>query len=101
MSSTTPVTETLTMRAITHTRYGGSDVLRLAQVPRPVVGHGQVLIRVHAAGLDRGTEHLMTGKPYARSPRTWHPPPEEPGAGSRRRRDRPGGRRQRDPVRAG
>jgi len=65
MSSTTPVTETLTMRAITHTRYGGSDVLRLAQVPRPVVGDGQVLIRVHAAGLDRGTEHLMTGKPYA------------------------------------
>ena len=54
-----------TMRAITQTRYGNSDVLRLAQVPRPVVGDDQVLIRVHAAGLDRGTEHLMTGKPYA------------------------------------
>lgn len=65
MSSTTPITETRTMRAITHTRYGNSDVLRLAQVPRPLVGDGQVLIRVHAAGLDRGTEHLMTGKPYA------------------------------------
>lgn len=54
-----------TMRAITQTRYGNSDVLRLAQVPRPVVRDDQVLIRVHAAGLDRGTEHLMTGKPYA------------------------------------
>ena len=53
------------MRAITQTRYGNSDVLRLAQVPRPVVRDDQVLIRVHAAGLDRGTEHLMTGKPYA------------------------------------
>src|SRR4051794_879098 len=54
-----------TMRAITQARYGGFDVLRLADVPRPVIGDTQVLIRVHAAGLDRGTEHLMTGKPYA------------------------------------
>ncbi|WP_372733353.1 NAD(P)-dependent alcohol dehydrogenase [Nocardioides sp.] len=54
-----------TMRAITQARYGSSEVLRLAQVPRPVVRDDQVLIRVHAAGLDRGTEHLMTGKPYA------------------------------------
>lgn len=58
-------TSTDTMRAITQTRYGNSDVLRLAQVPRPVVRDDQMLIRVHAAGLDRGTEHLMTGKPYA------------------------------------
>ncbi len=53
------------MRATIQTRYGDSDVLRLAQLPRPVVRDDQVLIRVHAAGLDRGTEHLMTGKPYA------------------------------------
>lgn len=58
-------TSTDTMRAITQTRYGNSEVLRLAHVPRPVVRDDQVLIRVHAAGLDRGTEHLMTGKPYA------------------------------------
>ena len=54
-----------TMRAITQDRYGNAEVLRLAQVPRPTVGDDQVLVRVHAAGLDRGTEHLMTGKPYA------------------------------------
>ena len=65
MSTDTPTSETATMRAITQSRYGSSDVLRLAQVPRPVVREGQVLVRVHAAGLDRGTEHLMTGKPYA------------------------------------
>jgi len=53
------------MRAITQDRYGTSEVLRLTQLPRPAVGDNQVLIRVHAAGLDRGTEHLMTGKPYA------------------------------------
>lgn len=54
-----------TMRAITQSRYGTADVLRAAHVPRPVVGEGQVLVRVGAAGLDRGTEHLLTGKPYA------------------------------------
>ena len=65
MNPEATATSTDTMRAITQTRYGNSDVLRLAQVPRPVVRDDQVLIRVHAAGLDRGTEHLMTGKPYA------------------------------------
>jgi NADPH:quinone reductase-like Zn-dependent oxidoreductase len=65
MNAEATATPTDTMRAITQTRYGNSEVLRLAQVPHPVVRDGQVLIRVHAAGLDRGTEHLMTGKPYA------------------------------------
>jgi NADPH:quinone reductase-like Zn-dependent oxidoreductase len=66
--STQPTTSTDTttaMRAITQDRYGGSEVLRLSHVPRPVVRDDEVLVRVHAAGLDRGTEHLMTGKPYA------------------------------------
>jgi NADPH:quinone reductase-like Zn-dependent oxidoreductase len=35
------------------------------RVPRPVIGDHEVLVQVRAAGLDRGTEHLMTGKPYA------------------------------------
>lgn len=56
---------TATMQAMTQPRYGGSEVLRPSQVPRPVVRDDQVLIHVRAAGLDRGTEHLMTGKPYA------------------------------------
>ena len=40
------------------------EVLRPAWVPRPVIADNQVLLHVSAAGLDRGTEHLMTGKPY-------------------------------------
>jgi NADPH:quinone reductase-like Zn-dependent oxidoreductase len=54
-----------TMRAVLQDRYGTSSVLRLGQVARPVVGDHEVLVDVRAAGLDRGTEHLMTGKPYA------------------------------------
>ncbi len=52
------------MRAVVQERYGGSEVLRVAQVPHPDHTERQVLVRVRAAGLDRGTEHLMTGKPY-------------------------------------
>ncbi len=53
-----------TMRAIVQDTYGGANVLRFARIPRPVPEDHQVLVRVHAAGLDRGTWHLMTGKPY-------------------------------------
>jgi NADPH:quinone reductase-like Zn-dependent oxidoreductase len=56
---------TTTMRAVVQDRYGSSEVLRLAHVPRPVIEDDEVLVDVSAAGLDRGTEHLMTGKPYA------------------------------------
>ena len=53
-----------TMRAIVQDLYGPADVLRPARIPRPVIADHEVLIRVHAAGLDRGTWHLMTGTPY-------------------------------------
>lgn len=52
------------MRAVVQERYGPADVLRPARVPRPATAANEVLIRVQAAGLDRGTWHLTTGKPY-------------------------------------
>src|SRR3954447_18750503 len=60
----TAMTMTATMRAIVQDRYGSSEVLRPARVARPVIADDQVLLHVRAAGLDRGTEHLMTGTPY-------------------------------------
>ena len=53
-----------TMRAIVQETYGDADVLRLDTVARPEITENEVLVRVHAAGLDRGTWHLMTGQPY-------------------------------------
>ena len=53
-----------TMRAIVQDRYGTLDVLTPAVIDRPEPGEHDVLLRVHAAGLDRGTWHLMTGQPY-------------------------------------
>jgi NADPH:quinone reductase-like Zn-dependent oxidoreductase len=54
-----------TMRAVLHDSYGTSSVLRLGRIAIPEIGDHGVLVDVRAAGLDRGTEHLMTGKPYA------------------------------------
>ena len=53
-----------TMQAIVQAGYGSADVLHLAKIDKPVIGDDEVLIRVQAAGLDRGTWHLMTGQPY-------------------------------------
>ncbi|GGS10097.1 NADPH:quinone reductase [Streptomyces humidus] len=54
-----------TMRAIVQHRYGTAEVLEVGRVPRPAVGEHDVLVEVRAAGLDRGTEHLINGRPYA------------------------------------
>jgi len=59
-----PATTESTMRAIVQDTYGSADVLRLAQISTPEIADNEVLLRVHAAGLDRGTWHLMTGRPY-------------------------------------
>ena len=53
------------MRAILQTRYGSADVLSAGEIERPAIGDGDVLVEVRAAGLDRGTWHLMTGLPLA------------------------------------
>ena len=52
------------MRAVVQESYGSADVLRMDEIPLPVIADHEVLVRVRAAGLDRGTWHLMTGKPY-------------------------------------
>jgi NADPH:quinone reductase-like Zn-dependent oxidoreductase len=57
---------TVTMTAIVQDEYGGApeDVLRLGTVARPTIGPDEVLVRVRAASVDRGTWHIMAGLPY-------------------------------------
>jgi NADPH:quinone reductase-like Zn-dependent oxidoreductase len=52
------------MRAIVQDRYGSADTWELRDIQRPDIEPGDVLVQVHAAGLDRGTWHEMTGRPY-------------------------------------
>jgi NADPH:quinone reductase-like Zn-dependent oxidoreductase len=53
------------MRAILQSGYGTVDVLSAGTIERPQIGSADVLVEVRAAGLDRGTWHLMAGMPYA------------------------------------
>lgn len=41
-----------TMKAVRVHEYGGPEVLRYEDAPRPVPGAGEVLVRVHAAGIN-------------------------------------------------
>jgi NADPH:quinone reductase-like Zn-dependent oxidoreductase len=52
------------VKAIVQDRYGSPDVLELRDVDMPTPGADEVLVRIHAAGLDPGVWHLMTGLPY-------------------------------------
>jgi NADPH:quinone reductase-like Zn-dependent oxidoreductase len=52
------------MKAITRDRYGSPDVLRFQDVPKPVPGDNEVLVRVRAASINPYDWHFLRGKPY-------------------------------------
>jgi NADPH:quinone reductase-like Zn-dependent oxidoreductase len=63
-SAGTAVEKREMMRAIVQDAYGSTEVLRLAEIAVPSPEPNEVLVQVRAAGLDRGTWHMMTGLPY-------------------------------------
>ncbi len=65
-SSSLDNTQTLpdSMQAVVQHEYGTADVLHVEETALPPApGKGEVLLRVAAAGMDRGTWHLMSGEP--------------------------------------
>jgi len=52
------------VKAIVQDRFGPADGLELRDIDTPEIGATEVLVRVHAAGVDRGVWHVMTGLPY-------------------------------------
>jgi NADPH:quinone reductase-like Zn-dependent oxidoreductase len=54
------------MAAIVQDEYGSAPeaVLRIAQVAQPTFASDEILVRVRAASVDRGTWHVMAGLPY-------------------------------------
>ncbi len=52
------------MKAIVQDTYGSPEVLELRDIEKPETADDEVLVRVRAAGVDRGVWHLMTGLPY-------------------------------------
>ena len=51
------------MKAIVQDAYGPVEVLKLREIERPVAGPGEVLVRVHAAGVNPADWHIMAGLP--------------------------------------
>jgi NADPH:quinone reductase-like Zn-dependent oxidoreductase len=49
------------MKAVRFDEYGGIDVLKVVDVPRPVPMAGQVLVRVKAAGINPGEAKIRVG----------------------------------------
>jgi NADPH:quinone reductase-like Zn-dependent oxidoreductase len=54
----------IAMKAIVQERYGSPNVLQCKDIDKPVVSDGEVLVRVHAAGVNIGDWHLLKGVPY-------------------------------------
>src|ERR687886_1001212 len=52
------------MKALVQDRYGSADALEFRAIDQATPGPREVLVRVMAAGMDRGAWHFMTGEPY-------------------------------------
>ena len=50
------------MKAIQVQEFGGPEVLKLEDVPTPVAGPGQVIVRVHAAGVNPVDAYIRAGR---------------------------------------
>jgi NADPH:quinone reductase-like Zn-dependent oxidoreductase len=59
------------MRAVRFNSYGDVDVLEVVDVPRPMPGPGQVLVRVRAAGINPGEDKIRQGALHDRFPTTF------------------------------
>ena len=57
-----------TMKAIVGDTYGPPDVLELRDIDKPEIADEEVLVRVRAAGVERGVWHRMAGLPYLTRP---------------------------------
>ena len=64
--STQPEATAVAMRAIVQDAYGVApeEVLRVDDIARPAISDDEVLVRVAATSVDRGTWHVMAGLPY-------------------------------------
>jgi NADPH:quinone reductase-like Zn-dependent oxidoreductase len=52
------------MQAMIHRRYGGPEVMELAEVERPAVADDAVLVRVRGASVNALDWHMLRGEPY-------------------------------------
>jgi hypothetical protein len=87
------------VKAIAQDTYGSTDVLELRDIDKPEIANDEVLVRVRAAGVDRGVWHLMTGPGVPDTPCGLRATQaQEPGSRPRIGRTRRSSRQGCDPV---
>ncbi len=59
------------VKAVRFDEYGGVDVLKVVDVPKPEPGPGQVLVQVKAAGINPGEAKIRDGLLHSRWPSTF------------------------------
>lgn len=59
------------MKAVRFDEYGDVDVLKVAEVPAPQAGDGQVLVQVKAAGINPGEAKIRAGELHEMWPATF------------------------------
>ena len=71
-----PIPTALSMKAILCTKPGGPDDLELREVPDPVAGPGEAVVRIHAAGLNFFDTLIIAGKYQTKPPLPFSPAAE-------------------------
>src|SRR4028119_465902 len=56
------------MKTIVQDEYGSPDVLELRDIDKPEIAEEEVLVRVHAAGVNPGDWAITSGLPYIARP---------------------------------
>jgi NADPH:quinone reductase-like Zn-dependent oxidoreductase len=59
------------MKAVRFSEYGGPEVLEVVEVPDPIPGDGEVIVRVKAAGINPGEAKIRGGALHDRWPATF------------------------------
>lgn len=52
------------MKAIVREKYGDSEVLKIKELLKPLLGPNEVLVQLKASSVNKADWHMMTGKPF-------------------------------------